>query len=154
MISDNSGCGRVNNNAPLISLEGQLFVTYKFGVGIEDWGYFTQDKYGKHHVLLNYLADKKCIADGILIHTVTQIIKNTGNIGLFGSVWSSSHWKTGQMKIYRCFYSCDEVESYKLYPVYLKSDSKPGMYDIVNNVFYTNQGSGEFLVGPNKEWEE
>lgn len=42
----------------------------------------------------------------------------------------------------------------ELYPVYRKSDNKPGMYDIVNNQFYLNQGTGEFLVGPDKEWEE
>lgn len=41
----------------------------------------------------------------------------------------------------------------KLYPVYRKADNKPGMYDIVNNVFYTNQGTGEFTVGPDKQWE-
>lgn len=32
-------------------------------------------------------------------------------------------------------------------PCYRKSDKKPGLYDIVNNVFYTNQGTGEFLYG-------
>lgn len=36
-----------------------------------------------------------------------------------------------------------------LYPCYRKSDNKPGMYDIVNSVFYTNVGTGEFIVGPN-----
>ena len=35
-------------------------------------------------------------------------------------------------------------------PCYLKSNNKTGMYDIVNGVFYTNQGTGEFIVGPNK----
>lgn len=39
-----------------------------------------------------------------------------------------------------------------MYPVYRIADNKPGMYDIVNNVFYTNQGTGEFTVGPDKEW--
>lgn len=29
-------------------------------------------------------------------------------------------------------------------PCYRKSDSKPGLYDIVNKKFYTNAGSGEF----------
>ena len=43
---------------------------------------------------------------------------------------------------------------FALYPVYRKADNKPGMYDIVNNVFYTNQGTGEFVVGPDKEWDE
>lgn len=33
-------------------------------------------------------------------------------------------------------------------PCYRKSDGKPGMYDVVNGVFYTNAGSGEFILGP------
>ena len=34
-------------------------------------------------------------------------------------------------------------------PCYRKSDNKPGMYDIVNNQFYTNAGTGEFIAGDN-----
>lgn len=30
-------------------------------------------------------------------------------------------------------------------PALRVSDSKPGLYDTVNSVFYTNAGSGEFL---------
>ena len=33
------------------------------------------------------------------------------------------------------------------YPCYRKSDNEPGMYDIVNGVFYTNEGNGKFIVG-------
>lgn len=33
-------------------------------------------------------------------------------------------------------------------PCYRKSDMKPGMYDTVTGTFYTNQGSGEFILGP------
>ena len=33
-------------------------------------------------------------------------------------------------------------------PCYRKSDNKPGLYDLANNEFYTNQGTGEFVVGP------
>lgn len=35
-----------------------------------------------------------------------------------------------------------------LKPCYRKSDNEPGMYDVINNVFYTNVGSGSFGVGP------
>lgn len=37
-------------------------------------------------------------------------------------------------------------------PCYRKADSKPGMYDLVNHVFYTNantSASTDFVVGPN-----
>ena len=37
-----------------------------------------------------------------------------------------------------------------LYPCYRKSDNVKGLYDIKNNIFYTNQGSGnDFIAGPN-----
>lgn len=32
-------------------------------------------------------------------------------------------------------------------PCYRKSDNEPGMYDTVNNVFYTNAGTGTFIIG-------
>ena len=33
-------------------------------------------------------------------------------------------------------------------PCYRKSDSEPGMYELVSGTFYTNSGTGEFLIGP------
>ena len=39
------------------------------------------------------------------------------------------------------------TEICNLIPCYRKSDSKPGMYDMVNKTFYTNEGTGEFKVG-------
>ena len=33
-------------------------------------------------------------------------------------------------------------------PCYRIADNIAGMYDTVNNVFYTNQGTGTFIVGP------
>ena len=56
----------------------------------------------------------------------------------------------GKQWIYEIHFSLGGEVIRSFYPVYRKSDSKPGMYDIVNGVFYTNQGTGEFLVGPNK----
>lgn len=35
-----------------------------------------------------------------------------------------------------------------LKPCYRLSDNEPGMYDVINDVFYTNVGSGSFGVGP------
>lgn len=51
---------------------------------------------------------------------------------------------TSAVKLYRL-----KTSSVELYPCYRKSDNKPGMYDIVNNGFYVNQGTGEFTVGNN-----
>lgn len=37
---------------------------------------------------------------------------------------------------------------FNLVPAKRNSDNKPGMYDLVNDVFYVNQGTGEFVMGP------
>jgi len=58
----------------------------------------------------------------------------------------------GSMRI-SYFKVSDSSVNIDLYPVYHKSDSKPGMYDIVNHQFYTNNGSGEFVVGPDTTWQ-
>ena len=54
-------------------------------------------------------------------------------------------------------YSKSCVKYFKIYvdnvlvrdfiPCYRKSDNKPGLYDLVNNEFYTNQGTGDFDKG-------
>ena len=39
--------------------------------------------------------------------------------------------------------------TYAYIPCYRKADNKPGLYDVINDVFYTNQGTGaDFGVGP------
>lgn len=40
-----------------------------------------------------------------------------------------------------------------LIPCYRKSDSEPGMYDTVSGTFYTNSGTGTFLVGNDVSWD-
>ena len=54
------------------------------------------------------------------------------------------------LKLYDCkLYSYDKYILVRNFiPCYRKSDNKPGLYDLVNDVFYTNSGTGEFTVGP------
>lgn len=55
-------------------------------------------------------------------------------------------WYKG--KVYSLKVSKDGVQLADYVPCYRKQDTKPGMYDLVSKTFYTNQGTGEFLVGP------
>ena len=41
----------------------------------------------------------------------------------------------------------DGAYAYNLIPCVRKSDSKPGMYDIISKTFFTNAGNGEFTYG-------
>ena len=53
-------------------------------------------------------------------------------------------------RIYYCkIYNGSEVLQRYFIPCYRKADNKPGLYDTVNDVFYTNQGTGDdFIVAP------
>lgn len=52
-------------------------------------------------------------------------------------------------KFYRFKLSVDGQKVRDLIPCYRKSDNVIGMYDIVNNTFYTNKGTGSFAKGSN-----
>jgi hypothetical protein len=44
------------------------------------------------------------------------------------------------------YFTATAVAWYK--PCYRKSDNVPGWYDTANDVFYPNEGTGVFIVGP------
>ena len=81
--------------------------------------------------------------------TDIPIDKTRGNFGIFCMY-------RNQAPVYYCYV---KLYSMKLYgetdsivgnfiPCYRKSDNKPGMYDTVSQTFFTNQGTGEFICGP------
>ena len=53
------------------------------------------------------------------------------------------------IKMFSCAIKYDGQIVRNFIPCYRKSDSKPGMYDLVTETFYTNSGIGEFTVGAN-----
>ena len=64
------------------------------------------------------------------------------------SSWSDALSACGIGKIYRFkYYSGGELLA-DMVPCYRKSDDKPGMYDLVRQIFITNSGTGEFTLGP------
>lgn len=62
---------------------------------------------------------------------------HSGSIGLIKSA-------TVQIKSAKIYNSTLLVRNF--IPCVRKSDSKPGMYDTVSNTFYTNAGTGEFVI--------
>ena len=77
--------------------------------------------------------------------------------GMFRLGQNNYGWWSGNLMVCDLYYNKivkNGVLVREFYPVYRKADNKPGMFDIVNNVFYTNEGTGEFIVGPDKQWGE
>ena len=61
-----------------------------------------------------------------------------------GTVQYFTKCKLYSMKLYE-----DSIIVRDFIPCYRKSDGEIGLYDLVNNVFYTNKGTGTFLKGEN-----
>ena len=65
----------------------------------------------------------------------------TGNMYLFGTNGSTTRFAG---KIYYCkIWSGNDLVR-NLIPCFRKSDNEVGLYDLINNVFYTNKGTGVF----------
>lgn len=64
-----------------------------------------------------------------------------GNEGLYE--------KFATCRIYEYWYYEDDILIQHMIPVKRKSDNVLGMYDLIENIFYTNIGTGEFIEG---EW--
>ena len=56
-------------------------------------------------------------------------------------------------KLYSCKMYYNNVLVRNFIPCYRNSDNEVGLYDLVNNVFYANQGTGEFTYGTKIESE-
>lgn len=69
-----------------------------------------------------------------------------GNFILSGRNASGSRDNTNA-KWYLCEMWENNIPIRRLIPCYRKSDQKLGMYDLVSGEFYTNSGTGEFVVG-------
>ena len=73
-------------------------------------------------------------------------IESISNIHLFNSSNESDYYSTNYL--YYASFKDNGVIVREFIPCYRISDRVAGMYDIVNDVFYTNDGIGEFLYGP------
>lgn len=119
-----------------------------FGDSFIDFG-VRADNSIVHTVVINSYLSRYAELDGVRVtDTANPEYSENKSIFLFArnrsggidyyckaTIYSSKIWENG-----------DLIQD--LVPCYRKSDSKPGMYDLVTKQFFTNQGTGEFLVGP------
>ncbi|MCQ2580618.1 MAG: hypothetical protein MJ164_00400 [Alphaproteobacteria bacterium] len=101
-----------------------------------------------HTVKLTGTTNLSVYVDGELVGTNTYnscAFTATGNICLFGVQTSPTKRKMqlGMWKI-----SNNDTLLQHLIPVKRNSDGEIGMYDMVTNTFFTNQGTGDFIAGP------
>ena len=93
-----------------------------------------------------------CTHTGLTVNGTLHSISPTGSdstntIYLFATQGAMSGNK-GIYKLVYCAMSLSGALVREFIPCYRKADSIAGLYDLANNTFYTNAGSGVFVVGP------
>lgn len=76
--------------------------------------------------------------------TIQGII--TSKIAIFGSFAANAVTEIPNAKVYYYRLFDGDTVVFNGIPCVRKSDNKPGMYDTVSKTFYTNDGTGEFIV--------
>ena len=106
--------------------------------------YATADININDGVLHNIIANK----DGITVDSVLYNINpSSTSINLEESFLIFKVIAVCKCKMYYLLIRENNNILYNFIPCYRRSDDEPGMYDTVNGVFYTNAGTGTFVVG-------
>ena len=108
----------------------------------------------KHVFVVDQLT-KQCLIDGEIVSTSYSTLGKTDAYPqLFARNEQSGDYSVMKLLCYEKLYESIVIDvngikvSHRI-PCYRKTDQKPGLYDIVTNVFHINQMSGsDFTVGP------
>lgn len=119
------------------------------------------DRFFKIHynqVAFDYKTDVSSEKEWLILQDRNKIYMNNTLVNTFAEatfsctnpLWLFSR-KGGDRctiaKLYYCKIWEDDVLVRDYVPCYRKTDNVVGLYDLVNNVFYTNAGTGVFLMG-------
>ena len=103
---------------------------------------------------LNTYYDISCTRGRATVNSTVMTGTNTASVNTTGTFLIGNFYNDDVLysngfkgKIFYARLYDEDTLIRDLVPCYRKADDKPGMYDLVNNVFYTNAGTGEFTVG-------
>lgn len=106
--------------------------------------------YNKHNVVISFSQTGSDVTmDGATKHTSTTLTQSNETLLLFKLRNNGEPWSSALMKLYHVRYFLGGYLIRNFIPAKRKSDNEVGLYDTVNNQFYTNQGTGTFIAGPN-----
>lgn len=125
-----------------------------FWVNNDSYKLGTADN-NRHLIDMN-VPDGQVLYDNNVITIPTNIRDTELNFWLFGRNSTEAKY-FAQMRLWNCkmYYNGNLVRDF--IPCYRNSDNEVGLYDLVNNVFYTNQGTGVFTYGskiPNPDYPQ
>ena len=148
------GCGLWNRSGYIFNSENGIPGEWKWKFGYNNGGWLTTgvaSNFNRHKVEIN---NGSLYLDDVVIGT-TQVteFQLTDNIGLFCFINNGQQGgSTAGEYMFGKFYSFKIYDDGTLVrdfvPCTRDSDSKAGMYDIINDVFYTSSNNDNFVAGP------
>ena len=104
----------------------------------------------KFTISSNYFNDKKNIYNGPDHSDITTTLAaNSHPIAIFATNDNGTIRYHSSIRLYNFKITREDVLFANFIPCYRLSDNVIGLYDLVNNKFYTNQGEGTFNKGKN-----
>ncbi len=102
-----------------------------------------------YEVSMNYMNNRKRYVNGIEKQNITHTLGQSKKMFLFAANYNGNgaNWKFSG-KVYYLKITNGSQITHDFIPARRNSDGKLGMYDLVSNTFFTNQGSGTFVAGP------
>lgn len=103
-------------------------------------------------------GEQKVYVNGVLKGTESipkpSVILTEKHIAIFGRLKDDNEFgQECKARLYSLTVSDGDLILGNFIPCYRKSDNEPGMYDTVTKQFFTNAGTGTFIVGNDVSWE-
>ena len=122
---------------------------YKYYNSYHDASLTTKEIDGEIHTFYKDKGD--LYIDDVLIQSIyDKEFTTPSNMNIFACYSAGVNgYLPPYARIYNLQFYDNDILMVDLIPCYRKSDNIAGMYDIENNKFYTNAGTGKFVIGSN-----
>ncbi len=130
---------------------GTTHFSYAYKNGTGPTGYVGIPDTNEHTLDVNFYNNGLMRFDGNIKSLPNDIFSNVGNMYVFSSFYSSypsADYHGSAAKIFNFRLTNGTTLVRDMIAARRDSDGELGMYDLVSNTFFTNQGSGTFTAGP------
>lgn len=117
---------------------------FEFGYGVGNTYYQTTIPDTARHLIKQ--EKNKVYVDGSLIYTFEEATFKL-SINAYLGTFNYTNYTPALAKYYASKWWDGDTLVRDFIPCVRNTDGKPGMYDLVTETFFTNQGTGEFLYG-------
>ena len=122
------------------------YLEHGFGTGNIYW---QQGKPDTNRHVLRQIKNKVYFDDNLL-YTFAETTFSVGSAAYMCN-FNYTNYKPAQARYYESKWWDGDVLIRHFIPCYRKEDGKAGFYDLINDVFYSNAGTGEFVYGVDEE---